>query len=138
MSEKRFEMDIFSLEQRPRAISSMAGAEPYFPYADAWKEFDQLQKTAQGRGPLRLVLWIFELSMSGIGIYGLHLAKGSNLMVIAAWGAALSAELLYQFNGRRRFLHWECPRCHSEWPGTKTEKDRACKSCGLRLHQMSP
>jgi hypothetical protein len=138
MSKKHFDMDIFSLERRPQAISSAAGTEPYFPYAVAWKEFDKLQKTAQGRGPLRDVLWIFELSMSGVGIYGLHVAKGSKLMVIAAWGAALSAELLYQFSGRRRFLHWECPRCHSEWSGTKTEKDRACKACGLRLHQLSP
>jgi len=138
MAEKHFDMDIFSFERTPKATSSAAGAEPYFPYAIAWKEFDKLQKTAQDRGPLRVVLWIFELSMSGVGIYGLHLARGSKLMVIAAWGAALSAGLLYQFNGRRRFLHWQRPRCHSEWPGTKTEKDRACKACGLRLHQWSP
>jgi hypothetical protein len=138
MSEKHFEMDIFSFERTPRDASSAAVVEPYFPYAAAWKEFDKLQKTAQDRGPLRVVLWIFELSMSGVGIYGLHLARGSKLMVIAAWSAAVSAELLYQFNGRRRFLHWQCPRCHSEWPGTKTEKDRACKACGLRLHQWSP
>jgi hypothetical protein len=138
MSEKHFDMDIFSFERTQRAVSSAAVAEPYFPYAAAWKAFDKLQKTAQGRGPLRVVLWIFELSMSGVGIYGLHLAKGSKLMVIAAWSTAMSAELLYQFNGRRRFLHWQCPQCHNEWPGTRTEKDQACKACGLRLHQLSP
>jgi|HubBroStandDraft_6_1064221.scaffolds.fasta_scaffold134145_2 hypothetical protein len=138
MSESHFETDIFSLERRPQPTSLVAGAEPYFPYAAAWTEFDKLQKTAQGRGPLRLVLWIFELLMSVVGFYGFHLAKGSKLLVIAAWGAALAAELLYQFNGRRRFLRWECPRCHSEWPGTKTEKDRECAICGLRLHQLSP
>jgi hypothetical protein len=138
MSEKHFDMDIFSFERTPRATSSAAVAELYFPYAAAWKQFDKLQTTAQGRGPLRFILWIFELLMSGVGIYGLHLAKGSKLMVIAAWSVAVSAELLYQFDGRRRFLHWQCPRCHSEWPGTNAEKDRACKACGLRLHQLSP
>jgi hypothetical protein len=72
MSEKHFDMDIFSLERTPRAITSAADADTYFPYAAAWKEFDKLQKTAQGRGTLRVVLWAFEFLMSGVGIYGLH------------------------------------------------------------------
>jgi hypothetical protein len=138
MSEKKLITDIFSSERTPIDRSAPSDVQQYFPYEDNWKEFDKLQKTAQRRGPLRIVLWVFELLMSGVGIYGLHLTKGSSLIIIFPWGAAGVAELLYQFSGRRRFLHWECPRCHSEWPGTKTEKDRACKSCGLRLHQLSP
>jgi hypothetical protein len=91
MSEKHFDMDIFSFERTPRGIPSATGAEPYFPYAAAWKEFDKLQKTAQGRGPLRVVLRAFEFLMSGVGIYGLHITKAPKLLVVA-WGAAGIAE----------------------------------------------
>jgi hypothetical protein len=137
MSEKNLGADIFSFERTPRTISSAAGIEPYFPYATAWKEFDKLQKKAQSNGPIRIVISVLELLLFGGGLVGHHLMNGSEFIIIMCWGAALAVELSYWFGGRRRFLHWECPRCHSEWPGSKTEKDRACKSCGLGLHQLS-
>ncbi len=37
-----------------------------------------------------------------------------------------------------KLAHWPCPRCHSEWPGTKREKDPRCAVCGLKLRQMAP
>jgi hypothetical protein len=138
MSKKNLGMDIFSFERTPRAMSSAVGAEPYFPYAAAWKEFDKLQKAAQSDAPIRIVIWVLELLLFAGGLVGHHLMKVSKFIMVMCWGAALAAELSYWFGGRRRFLHWECPRCHSEWPGSKTEKDRACQTCDLRLHQLSP
>lgn len=132
--------DLFSFERPTRSLSASAPlpAQQYFPYENAWKEFDKLQKTARGRGPLRWVMWVFDLSMGMIGIYGFHLTKGSKLIILICWGSAAVLETFYWFSGKGRFLHWPCPRCHSEWPGTKDEKDRACRACGLRLYQMSP
>jgi hypothetical protein len=138
MSKRDSGTDLFSFERATSSVSAPLPTQQYFPYENAWKEFDRLHKTAQGGDPLRIVVWIFELSVSVVGIYGFHLTKGSNLVVFVSWGAAFVAELFYWMSGRRRFLHWQCPRCHSEWPGTKNEKDGACRACGLRLHQMSP
>jgi hypothetical protein len=138
MSKRDCGTDLFSFERATRSVSARLPAQQHFPYENAWKEFERLHKTAQGGGPLRVVVRIFEFSISVVGIYGFHLTKGSKLIIFACLGAAGVAELFYWINGRKRFLDWQCPRCHSEWPGTKNEKDRACRACGLRLHQMSP
>ena len=53
-------------------------------------------------------------------------------------GASVIIGLFLKQRASNKFAHWPCPRCHSEWPGTKLEKDPACRACGLRLHQFSP
>jgi hypothetical protein len=138
MFEKNSGTDIFSLERTPRSSSAPLLTEQYFPYESAWKEFDRLQKTARGGRPIRWLMWVFGVSMGIVGFYGFRLMKGSKLIILICWGAAGVIEIFYWFNGKRRFLHGQCPRCHSEWPGVKNEKDRACKGCGLRLHQLFP
>jgi hypothetical protein len=138
MFEKDSGTDLFSFERTPRASSAPFATQQYFPYESVWKDFDKLQKVVRGGGPLRWVMWGFEVSMAVVGMYGFHLAKGSKPIIVICWGAAGVAELFYQSIGKNRFLHWKCPRCHNEWPGGKTEKDRRCKGCGLRLHQFSP
>jgi hypothetical protein len=138
MSEKLFEMDIFSFERTPRALSSASSAPQYFPYAAAWKEFDRLQKAIHHGGPVRFALSVLELTLLSVGTLGLHVNKESKLTILIGWVALAALGFFRSVNGRRRFFNWQCPRCHGEWPGSKTEKDRACKVCGLHLHQLSP
>src|ERR1700720_2416275 len=104
MSKRDSGTDLFSFERATSSVSAPLPTQQYFPYENAWKEFDRLHKTAQGGDPLRIVVWIFELSVSVVGIYGFHLTKGSNLVVFVSWGAAFVAELFYWMSGRRRFL----------------------------------
>jgi hypothetical protein len=59
-------------------------------------------------------------------------------MIAVGFVAILIAEFSCWFAMRRRFQHWPCPRCNSEWPDYKNGKDSACKVCGLRLHQLAP
>jgi hypothetical protein len=137
--EKNSERDIFSLERTPGAGSVRASAPPeFFPYAAAWKEFDKLYKAIHGNGPWRFVRTAMELLAFSGGVFGLHPTKQYKLIVLIGYPAIVALEIFRWLRSRKRFLHWQCPRCHSEWPGDKTEKDRACLSCGLRLHQMSP
>jgi hypothetical protein len=112
--------------------------EQYFPYAAACKEFDKLSKRTRGGGPAALILKVIELLALGIGAFSVHLMKGPKLIVFIVWIALTIFAIFQWINGRWRFLHWARPRCQSEWSGTKDEKDRACRVCGLRLHQMSP
>jgi hypothetical protein len=139
MPDGPFTTDIFSFDRRPKSSFTVSSFEPYFPYGDAWKEFDKLQKRANGRGPFGFVCSIFEGSLVSTGLFGWHyLSKHHGLSVLAGSGVFLALQFAFEPIARKRFVHWPCPRCHSEWPGTKTEKDRACKACGLRLHQLSP
>ena len=138
MSEKHFEMDIFSFERAARTSSAPSPARQYYPYESAWKEFDKLCKTIHDGGPIRFAVSLFELALLSAGTSRLHLREEGKFAILLG-GVALSALGLFRwFNRRSRFLYWACPRCHSEWPGGNGEKDRACKVCGLRLHQLSP
>jgi hypothetical protein len=138
MPEKLFEMDIFSFERTSSTPSASFATRQYFPFESAWKEFDRLHQTIHHGGPVRFALSVLELALLSVGTLGLHVSKESKLIILIGW-VALAALGLFRFvDGRSRFLHWECPRCHSEWPSSKDEKDRACKVCGLRLHQLSP
>jgi hypothetical protein len=133
------ELDIFSFERTQSDISTFSGSEQqYFPYAAGWKKFDKLSKRTRGGGPAAFILKVIELLALGIGAFSVHLMKGPKLIIFIGWIALAIFTIFQWMNGRRRFLHWACPRCHSEWPGTKDEKDRACRVCGLRLRQMSP
>jgi hypothetical protein len=139
MFDKRHETSIFSFESRPRSTFLQSDSETYSPYAGAWKEFDRLQESVRGGGKLAVVrrVFAFLITLSGLGIIEIRHSKGAMYFVLLAFGVILLFEIVYRFTMRNRFLHWPCPRCRSEWPGDKNEKDRACKVYGLRLHQFS-
>lgn len=132
--------DLFTFDRTLRAPSVPLPDQLPGPYAEAWKEFDKLQKAVSGQGPFRWAHWAFDTLAFGSSVLGFHLLKGHRPAMAAGVGAIVvaSAEIFSYFNRRERFLHWQCPRCHSEWPGTKTQKDTTCKICRLRLHQMTP
>src|ERR1700691_4471639 len=50
---------LFSFERPTKSVSASAPlpTQQYFPYENAWKEFDKLQKAARGGGPIRWVTW---------------------------------------------------------------------------------
>jgi hypothetical protein len=115
-----------------------ATIDAYSPYAAAWKEFDRLEKSAKNKG----LAW-------GHGLIGLlpgalslvdphkHLRlaeRGTFVLIIAT----VAMQALRSRWDAMKLAHWPCPRCHSEWPGTKREKDPRCAVCGLKLRQMAP
>jgi hypothetical protein len=139
MFDGRSSTDIFSFDRKPNNSFPASSFEPYFPYADAWNEFDKLKKRANGRGPFGLVRSIVEGSLVSVGLLGWHnISKHYGWSILVSSGLLVALQLAFEPIARKRFIHWPCPRCHSEWPGTTTEKDRACKTRGLRLHQLSP
>lgn len=131
---------IFRSEVDPQEGFNEQLAAARAPYAQAWKDFDKLQKRLKGQGGYRWVHFVIGtvLPYVGGGAFGLALWRHHKAYVIAglillvAWGAFNRGSL------RSRFAEWPCPRCHSVWPGTKNEKDSSCRVCGLRLHQMAP
>jgi len=110
----------------------------YSPYAEAWKRFDKLNAAVHGRGPFRWIRGVFELVLFGGAGVGLKFWHNNRLLVSLLWPCYLGFGFAYMQVIKRRFRHWQCPRCHAEWPGTKNEKDSACRVCGLRLHQLAP
>jgi hypothetical protein len=138
MFEKNSGTDIFSLERRPRPSIITSTAEPFSPYAEAWKEFDKLQKWSKGEGLPRLVRFAFEILTFGGAAFASSQTKGTKRGFFLFYCGALIAEAIHSMIRRQRFAHWPCPRCHAEWPGTKTEKESACGVCRLRLHQLTP
>jgi hypothetical protein len=137
-------MDLFTIG-RPReealqtaALPEAASSERYLPYTEAWKEFDRLQKAARGRGALSVAITIGDLAVGSMGILGIAHDRKAGFLMIGVWFAIRFLQMLTAAQQRKRFLHWPCPRCHAEWPGTKTEKDPRCRACGLRLHQLAP
>jgi len=140
MFNKRSETPIFSFERQPVITSVPSDTEPYFPFAEAWKEFDTLQKTVRGGGKLSIIRHLaeFVLFLTSFGLIEFRPSKGVARLIAISFAVIMVAEFFHWFMMRRRFQHWPCPRCNSEWPGNKNEKDGACKVCGLRLHQLSP
>jgi len=136
---------VFSAERALKANEISGGVvipEPrtdaYSPYAEAWKQFDRLEKLAKG-GALTWVHWAWGVVFPAIGLFMPHRIPRKNSVMLVIFFAALGAiQLLSSQRAKNRFLHWPCPRCHAEWPGTKTEKDPQCAICGLKLHQMAP
>ena len=105
------------------------------PYAEAWREFDHLQTLAEMR------LWFDLADGIAIAIVAAAIRKLDSVTYWTIIGVSLVIGALVATWIRRsatRFEHWPCPRCHAEWPGTKTEKDLQCAVCGLKLHQMAP
>jgi len=64
MFNKRSETPIFSFERQPVITSVPSDTEPYFPFAEAWKEFDTLQKTVRGGGKLSIIRHLAEFLLS--------------------------------------------------------------------------
>jgi hypothetical protein len=138
MSARVSDSAIFSLASTPPTSAAANPARLYFPYEDAWKEYDKLYAAAQGRGEAGYVSWGLENICFATAALDPYLSKKLKLLLILAWFLTSTLRLLSLYRARRRFPHWSCPRCGSEWPGTRTEKDRACKSCGLHLYQFEP
>ena len=81
------------------------------------------------RTPVELVLF----GGAGLGLKFLHHNRALLMVAVACYAGVL---LAYTRIVKNRFEHWQCPRCHAEWPGTKKEKDSRCRTCGLRLHEL--
>lgn len=130
------EFPLFERERRSVPLAPIA--EPFSLYGDAWKKFDKLHRVIQGSGPLGWTYRIFDVVMIGTSLFERHADKRYVPLILTLWVTAYASEFARRQVKRKEFLHWPCPRCHSEWPGSKTEKDSKCKSCGLRLHQLNP
>jgi hypothetical protein len=137
MLNKNAETRLFTSERKAEG-ASVAAPEPYSPFADAWKEFDTLQNAVQGRSLLRVAGHAALLFVFLLGLFGFHPSSHVKYMVSVALGVIVVADIWYSSVMKKHFQHWRCPRCHSEWPGQKNKKDLTCKTCGLRLHQLSP
>ncbi len=111
----------------------------YSPYGAAWKEFDKLQKAAKSRGLASLTHWW----TGGIpGILSLfdphkHARPFERALFLGALILAVATVVRTRW-AASRLAHWPCPRCRSEWPGKKLEKEPRCGVCGLKLHQLTP
>ena len=139
MLGKKAEAGIFAFERKAPG-GSAPGPEPYFPFAQAWKEFDALENAVHGKGkvtmPRRVAEFLFLLL--ALGIIRFHPSPRGKLLIIAGVATVFVAEMCYRWVMRKRFRNRACPRCHSEWPGEKNKKAPACKAGGLRLHQLAP
>jgi hypothetical protein len=116
-----------------------ATSDAYTPYGAAWKEYDRLQKTAKSSGVLSMghgligalpgLMSLFDPRKHDrpyeAALFVLVIVLAAVQAVRARWAAS-------------RLAHWPCPRCHSEWPGKKLQKDPQCNVCGLKLHQLMP
>jgi len=131
-----------SLLQRVRGIYAPATAAPvaldsgtYSPYAEKWKEFDRLQVLAGIPAWADWVAAVLMTIISDIFVHGIRTTGFTiNIAIIIVAGFALR----WVRSRASALEHWPCPRCHAEWPGTKTEKAPQCAVCGLKLHQMAP
>jgi hypothetical protein len=130
---KRFSSDVTSIEGPLRIPPPLT--HPRFE--EAWKEFDKLDAAVHGRGPTRWIRSAFDLVLVGGAGVGLKFWHQHRDLVMLLWTGYAGLLLAYTQIMKNRFEHWQCPRCHAEWPGTKKEKDLRCRTCGLRLHELA-
>jgi hypothetical protein len=126
-------LSVFSFEHKP-----IARFEPtQFIYADAWREFDRLESRRERNAAswMRILVEVFLFAVIPLG--GIVLSRRHVEMIAAAWAFLILIESAYRLRLRSQFVNWQCPRCHTKWPGTRTEKDSSCKTCALRLHQLT-
>ena len=115
-------------------------SDAFSPYGAAWKEYDRLQKAAKGGGWIGFAAqhWWYG-GISGIAsLFDPH--KHSRPFERVLFVVALVLLVVHAARARwaaSQLEHWLCPRCHSEWPGKKLEKDARCAVCGLKLHQLT-
>lgn len=111
----------------------------YSPYAAAWKEFDRLQKAAKSSALGTLThFWVG--GVPGIlSLFDPHKHTRTFERALFLGAVVLAATTMVRSRWAvTQLAHWPCPRCHSEWPGKKLEKDPRCAVCGLKLHQLTP
>ncbi len=130
---KRFSSDVTAIEG-PLRIPPPIG-HPQFE--DAWKEFDRLNNFVHNRGPVKWIRSSFDALLAIGAATGLKLWRQHGPLIAVLVAIYLGLVFAYTQIMKARFIHWQCPRCHSEWPGTKKEKDSRCRTCGLRLHEMA-
>lgn len=130
---KRFSSDVTAIEGPLRIPVSVGRSH----YEQAWKEFDRLNKFAHHSGPFKWIRSTFDIVLAAGAASGLKLWHHHRSLVVVLGSACLGLIVVYTQIMKARFIHWQCPRCHSEWPGTKNEKDSRCRTCGLRLHEMA-
>jgi hypothetical protein len=106
-------------------------------FEEAWKEFDKLDAAVHGRGPMKWLRSGFDVTLGIGGVLGLKFWHQHRDIVTLAWSAYIGLALAYTQIMKARFVHWQCPRCRAEWPGTKKDKDSRCRTCGLRLHELA-
>jgi len=107
---------------------------PQAPYAEAWKRFDSLEQWAKNAAASEYAMYAVALVT---GVLGRSDPRLSYPMMAVEVACGLTLAVIAR-RARSRFEHWPCPRCHSEWPGKKLEKEPRCAMCGLKLHQMTP
>jgi hypothetical protein len=111
----------------------------YLPYAEAWKQYDRLETLAKTGGKIAWAHWAWGFVASTIPLLAPHhIPRKDSVALVAGVAIFAGIQLLRSGYARRQFMHWQCPRCHSEWPGKKLEKEPRCATCGLKLHQMAP
>lgn len=130
---KRFSSDITAIEGPTRIPVPVLHSR----FEPAWKEYARLDNAAHGRGPIRWVRGVFEALLVGGGGLGLKFGHQHRALVGFLWVASAGIGVAYLQIMKSRFAHWQCPRCQTEWPGTKNEKDSRCSTCGLRLHELA-
>jgi len=116
-----------------------ATAYAYSPYAEAWKKYDRLEKLAKHGGAVGWIHWAWGGVLPMISLFAPHrVPRKDSLLLLVAFAILGAIQLLRSDYAKRQLTHWRCPRCHSEWPGKKLEKEPRCAVCGLELHQMVP
>ena len=128
--------DIGTGVQIPESVYATSDA--FTPYGAAWKEYDRLQKAAKGANAIGWVHWAFTVFPGMLSLFDPHKhARPYERSVFLFAAAAFLFQVLRARWAASQLAHWLCPRCHSEWPGKKLEKDPRCAVCGLKLHQLT-
>lgn len=130
---KRLSSDVTAIEGPLRIRTAPVQSR----FEGAWKEFDRLNKFVHNRGAIKWIRSSFDIVLAIGAATGLKLWHQHGPLVLLLAAVYVGAVIAYTQVMKARFIHWQCPRCHSEWPGTKKEKESRCRTCGLRLHEMA-
>ena len=130
---KRFGSDVTSIEGPLRVPPTLTHSR----FEEAWKEFDRLDAAVHGRGPMKWLRSAFDVTLAAGAALGLKFWHQHRDFVIILLASSAGLGLAYVKIMEARFVHWQCPHCHAEWPGTKKDKDSRCRTCGLRLHELA-
>lgn len=130
---KRLSSDVTAIEGPLRIPTTPVQSR----FEEAWKEFDRLNNFVHNRGPIKWIRSSFDALLAIGAATGLKLWHQHGPLVLLLAAVYFGGVLGYAQIMKARFIHWQCPRCHSEWPGTKKEKESCCRTCGLRLHEMA-
>lgn len=130
---KRLSSDVTAIEGPLRIPTTPVQSR----FEEAWKEFDRLNNFVHNRGAIKWIRSSLDAVLAIGAASGLKVWHQHRPLVILLAAVYFGAVIVYTQIMKARFIHWRCPRCHSEWPGTKKEKESHCRTCGLRLHEMA-